>query len=68
MTSWTKARSLLAKAVRDGADAETIERLRGEYHAARLGHHITETAPGLTGQQRAQLAQLVLSGGGANDS
>lgn len=68
MVSWTLARSRLARAVQAGERAEVIEQLRREYQAARLASQITSTAPCLDEHQRAQLAELVLTGGKALES
>ena len=66
MVSWTKARSDLASAVRTEQPPEVIDQARREYLAALLAHRITTVVPHLTQHQRGQLAELVLSGGGAD--
>jgi hypothetical protein len=66
--SWTKARSDLALAVRDGADQKVIDGHRRDLRAERLADHIqkvVDSAPPLTEQQLARLAVL-LQGGGSN--
>lgn len=65
MVPWTLARSRLARAVQAGEPPEVVAALRREYSAARLAHLIRATAPQLTADQRAELAE-VLRGGDAN--
>ena len=66
MVSWTKARSHLARAVQTGQPPEVIDQARREYLAALLAHRITAVVPHLTQHQRGQLADLVLTGDGAD--
>lgn len=60
--SFTKARSSLALAVRDGAPAEQVDELRRDMRAERLAEVIKRTvdaAPQLSAEQRERLAALL---------
>ena len=66
--AWTHTRSKLARAVKDGADEQTVTDLRRQLRADRLAEHITKVvdqAPPLTAEQVDRLAVL-LRGGGAD--
>jgi hypothetical protein len=60
VTSWTKVRSQLARAVRDGEPAARIDELRRELRAARAETYLLGVAPALTNAQRAHLAIVLL--------
>jgi type II secretory pathway predicted ATPase ExeA len=63
--SFTKARSKLANAVKDGADPATVGDLRRDMRAEKLAETIQKTVatwPPLTPEQRDRLASLLRGG------
>lgn len=65
LSPWTRARSALANAVKDGDPPERIAELRRDFRAARVLQALRDLEaidPPLTHEQRAELAAVAMGG------